>query len=224
MATSHTARPGAARSKSIRAAAWPSRKTTLSGHTSLWHSIVPPAGSARDRGHSAHASTAMAALASCRRRSSPPTDLNAVSVIAQRGNGGRATSPGMKVRYSRPSAVRRIGLGAASNPCSSSARRWAWRARAVRGAGRSTRAPWRKTAPAFIMPPTRASPSAVSPSAVMSITLPSGRPGVGRSRNALRSRSPWCPPQSLRENSLAEPRQPLLGSRRPCKRARRWYP
>jgi hypothetical protein len=38
---------GVRRAWSISATAMPSRKTTFSGHTSLWHTSVPPAGSAR---------------------------------------------------------------------------------------------------------------------------------------------------------------------------------
>ena len=54
-ATSHTRRPGAAKSKSIRAEADAPRNTTFSGHTSLWQTTAsgPGAGSASSVFHTA---------------------------------------------------------------------------------------------------------------------------------------------------------------------------
>ena len=75
---------GAANSKSSSATAMPSRKTTFSGHTSLWHTSDPPAGSASassqviPRGSNPRA-------ASCSPRSSLAMDASAASDWLQSG-------------------------------------------------------------------------------------------------------------------------------------------
>ena len=85
MARSHTGRPGAAKSKSMIARALPSRNTTFSWHTSLWHSSGPPCGSASSVDQGALASNGTPAAAAWYFRSSVPTDARIGSSSAHVG-------------------------------------------------------------------------------------------------------------------------------------------
>jgi hypothetical protein len=102
-ARSHTARPGATKSKSSSPTAAPSRNTTFSRHTSLWQRTGPLSGSAISS-LQVQSDRSSPRDAWCKRRMSALTDARASSLCAQAGNGGTATSPAMNRSRSRPSS------------------------------------------------------------------------------------------------------------------------
>ena len=153
MARSHTGRPGAAKSKSMIARALPSRNTTFSWHTSLWHSSGPPCGSASSADQGALASNGTPAAAAWYFRSRVPTDARIGSSSAHSGSGSIGTSPGMNSSSSTPSTTGPEGTGAWTNPSARRPRRNGWSAGQLAGAGRSTESPRRNTAPGLAMPP-----------------------------------------------------------------------
>ena len=80
---------GAAKSKSNRATAAPSRNTTFSRHTSLWHTTLPSAGSASSRFQVVPSGASKPLVASWKRANRPATDASAWSVCDQTGTAAR---------------------------------------------------------------------------------------------------------------------------------------
>jgi hypothetical protein len=164
--------------------------------------MVPPAGSASSRSHPAPGGASKPRAAWWNRASSPAIDANAWSVWHQAGEGGQATSPGMNTSRSRPSGSMPTGSGTPSKPAPRTWRNSAWTSSVCGPDGRRRYPPSRVTAPAFAMPPWRASGSATRR------TAPTGRYGPAR----LMAHRP------VRQGSGREP--VTTGRRRPRRPAR----